>query len=468
MIDLKRKKIGIFGLSRSGKAALQFLTRFTPSQILVFDKTASAQDEEILALQQKITFQLVSKDFPLEALKHLDVLLVTSSGDAYSKYIAYAIEQKLQVISLLYLACQFIKAPIIAVTGTNGKTTTAHFIKQGLELAGKKVLALGGNFGPYLQDFNLLNQKVDYALLELSSTYLKHSYYFHPHIAVLLNVYAGHAERHPNFEDYAQTKAKIFSNQTSKDFLIHQTSQTVSELIVHNFCLSSPIGFAYGKEIKKGVYFDAQSHQVVWSDLKNKDYFNFKNTHIQSPAQMECLLAATAVLKKCNLTHEKIEMFLAQAKGLPHRLEYLGKVEGVDFYNDARAVNVASTMMALATFPLNSVILIAGGDYKERQNYESLIPLLKSKVACLILMGEKRRLFLEKWGSACPTFTLASLEDAFELARKKMRAGAVVLLSPACPEEAIKSSTNLERGEQFRKMFEAIKSKGRKLSPLKI
>ena len=338
--------------------------------------------------------------------------------------------------------------PVVAVTGSNGKTTTTGLIAAILRRCGRRPF-VGGNFGtPFI---NAVENERDYdlALLEMSSFQLKNTSAFSPLVAVVLNVSPNHLDAHPDYADYVDSKRRIFANQTPKQWAVANggDSEAAAMLgcsnarkVIFDRSVSRPqpgLVTARGRT----VFFNGESYDLSGSNLEGAH--NLEN----------CMAAvAVAAILGCDpaLTAQAVREF----RPPPHRMEFVREIGRARVYDDSKATNPAATARALESLAA-PVVLISGGKDK-KTGYAALRPLVEGKVSSLVLFGESRAAMRAELGGLAKTFVAASLEDAVRRALSDAEPGGSVLFSPACSSFDMFSSFE-ERGREFKRIVRTFK-----------
>jgi len=457
MLSLRNKKVTVLGLLDPGLAAIRFLQK-QGAKVIAVGVVTDAILQEIKEEFKNTPCQFFSPEIPKNTLLNSELVIQTSGGGRkYSVEIEEARAKGVPILTDLEFACQYYQAPMIAVTGTNGKTSVVKIIQSLLEQGGKKVLVAGGDYQDFC-DSLLKTGPWDFVLLELNSSRLFRLGHFHPHIAVLLNLYPGHSERHGSFEEYSKIKAKIFKELDATDYLVCQDQQEIVDLVRGLGVKGKVFPFSFFKPPVRGTFFQAgKPRKIVFLSAKgDKHEFVADALGLEAVSDYLNLMAGVTVAKLCGIEDSQVQAGIRQFKSLPNRLEFVRSIEGVRYFNDAKSVNVASTSVALDTFPDKNVILIAGGQYKSKQFYNFLLPNLEKKVRVLVLFGEYRRKFEEKWGKATETYVVPTLMEAVQLASKFAQKGDVVLFSPACVAESHVHANPKARGDEFKRVLGEI------------
>ena len=446
---LKNKKGVVIGLARSGVAVAQFAS-LRGAKVTVTDlkpKSELQSSLKLLAPYKKIKYELGRH--PLKTLLVADFFVVSPGVPLTNPLIEQALKKNKKVMSEIEFAFQFISVPLVAVTGTNGKTTTTMMIGEMLKNT-KKSVFVGGNIGNALTNMLLSKEKYQIAVAEVSSFQLEHVEHFQPKIALILNLTPDHLDRHGSMENYRKIKGRIFQNQRATDVLILNADD---DLVKTYAAETRSKVYFFGKgglsEGQEGVYYkdgrfylktkDLGREQYVTDQVKVKGYHNKENF-------MASLLAAK--LLKCS--SEAIQTTLNTFQGVPHRLEYVKTRGYVEFYNDSKATNPCSVMCSLESFD-RPLILIMGGRDKGCE-FEILRPLIQQKVKTLILLGEAKEKINRAIGDYTETFLVGTLEEALFMAYQKSRAGDVILFSPGC--SSFDMFKNYEdRGDRFKELL---------------
>ncbi|MFH1361328.1 MAG: UDP-N-acetylmuramoyl-L-alanine--D-glutamate ligase [bacterium] len=423
-MNYKDKKIVVFGLARSGLAAAQKLALLGARVTITDKKKEEHFDPKIIRHLKGLGVICELGGHPENLLSGAD-LIVVSPGIHLD--IPVLSKTRVPIISEIELAFQLLKKPIIAVTGTNGKTTTTTLIGEMLKAGGKKV-AVAGNIGNPLVEVD--DVELDYIVAEISSYQLEVIDKFKPWISVILNIQPDHLERHKTMAEYIKQKAKIFLNQTGDDYLIYNLDdQEVSAMV---------------KTAKsKLIPFSKSETEIIT--------LSPKEIKIPGRHNLENALAAAKVADLCEIDGKTVAGVLRAFPGVEHRIEFTATINGVDFYNDSKATNPDSTLVAIETFAGKGLVLILGGKDKG-VSLAALSAKIKESVKGVILIGEAAQRFsqsLKTVGYENIYFT-QTMNAAIEKARFLARPGEIVLLSPACASFDMFANFE-ERGQVFKK-----------------
>ena len=426
MLAIKDKKMLIVGLGKSGISCARFLKEQGALVTATDSKSIDDLTEEAKGLR--------SIGIHLEANGHRNdtflgsYMIVMSPGVSMDiEPVKLARDKGIKIISEIELAYNFIKTPIIAITGTNGKTTTTSLIGEILRKSQKEVF-VGGNIGNPLIEYTSLKKETDYIVAEISSFQLEGIVNFRPNIAVLLNLSPDHLDRYPSYQDYIKAKERIFLNQNKADVAILNADDPLISKIADSLKDVRKIYFSKKEKIDKGIYLEGDS--IVSEVHSQKCFYSTEAFKIKGVHNMENIMAAIAAAQLCKCNNEQIKDAIDNFTGLEHRMEFVQEISRVHYYNDSKATNAGAVEKSLMSFN-QPVILIAGGKDKGT-GYDTLKNLVKEKVKRLILIGEAKGILFKELGSLTQTLTADTLQEAVEIAWLDSSPGDIVLLSPAC------------------------------------
>ena len=422
MMELKNKILCVIGLGKTGIAVANFLSREGARVTVTDSKPREQLLEPLKQLRADVKTRFENSEPPSDA----ELVVLSPGVDIHSSFLENANQTGIEIISEIELANRFNTVPIIAITGTNGKSTCTSLIAEIISQSGKTVHA-GGNLGtPFI---SLLDQgDADYRILELSSFQMEATSGLHPIVSVILNISPDHMDRHKDFKSYVELKEKIFAHQTQNDFLIlNQDDPNTCNL--GKGCPAERILFSTQTELDKGIFL--RGNRIIARFQNNeREMISLESLSKGMRWQVENILPAIAVALLLDVSQEVILQALKNFTVLEHRLEWVRTMNGVDFVNDSKGTNVGSVCKSLNTFD-RPIILIAGGKDKET-DFSPLKSLMKEKVKHLVLIGETRDKFKGILNGSFGYEESDSLEEAVRLAKAKADDGDVVLLSPAC------------------------------------
>ena len=447
VMDLNGKKVLVVGLARTGLATAKFLK----ARGAVVTTTEIRSKEEMGEGAKELEGMGLSSEWGghrTETFLRPDLIVVSPGVDLNIKPIGAARKKGIQVISEIELAYRFISVPIIAVTGTNGKTTTTLLIGEMLKEDGRKV-GVGGNVGEPLILFADGEDPWEVLVAEISSFQLEGIEDFHPRLSVLLNITEDHLDRYARYEEYIEAKSRIFKNQNSGDTAILNGDDPVV-MSSGKGVKARKILFSLKEKLDEGAFSDGKA---VFLRLDGREEsYSLARTPLKGVHNVENMMAAIATSRLFGGSKEAVETALNRFKGLEHRLEFVREIRGVRFYDDSKGTNVGSVVKSLQSFS-QPVILIAGGKDKNG-DLGPLRELIRSRVKRLILIGEARERMERDLGGLTDTVVAKSLEEAVHLAYQTAGEGEVVLLSPACSSFDMFRDYK-ERGKVFK---EAVRS----------
>jgi len=419
-MELKNKNLTVIGLGQTGIAVANFLSQHGARVTVTDSKSREQLLEPLKQLSADVKIIFENPEPPSDT----EVVVLSPGVDIHSPFLENAKRKGIEIISEIELANRFNTVPIVAITGTNGKSTCTSLVAEIFGQSGKTVHA-GGNLGtPFI---SLLDQ-ADYRILELSSFQMEATSGLHPVVSVILNISPDHMDRHKDFQSYVALKEKIFALQTRSDFLILNHDDPNTRGMGTN-CPAERILFSTQTELENGIF--VRGNRII-ARLKNseQEVLSLESLSRGMQWQVENILPAVATALLLNVSLEAIQQALKNFTGLEHRLEWVRNVNGVDFVNDSKGTNVGSVCKSLNTFD-RPIILIAGGTDKDT-DFSPLKSLMKEKVKHLVLIGETRNKFKGILNGSFGYEESDSLEEAVSLAKAKAEDGDVVLLSPAC------------------------------------
>lgn len=443
-MEISGKKITVVGLGKSGVAASHLLLSHGAKVSVSEEKKDRSLDQTAKSLVRAgISVELGGHT--REWIKGRDLIVTSPGVSVTSPPLQWAREEGIPVLSEIELGYLFCKGKIIAVTGSNGKSTTVTLLGRMLEEARKKVFVCGNIGEAFCEKIPQIGAG-DWAVLEVSSFQLEECHAFHPHIAVVLNLSPNHLDRHASFEEYRLSKRRIAKAQTESDFLLlngdDPFTKTLGEGLPVQKCYFSRSGKVDGVFTKgKDVFSSLKGGEEKICTL---DRIRIPGSHNEENA-----LAAILAALLAGADPSAIQKSLLSFEGLSHRIEFVGGgKKGVRFFNDSKSTTVSSTLRALETLP-SPLLLIAGGREKNEDFLAfSKSPLLK-KIKEIFLIGEAKEKIRAAVDGKVPTTFAGTLEEAVECAYRSAQAGEAVLLSPMCTSFDMFKDFE-ERGDRFK------------------
>ncbi|QJW48753.1 UDP-N-acetylmuramoyl-L-alanine--D-glutamate ligase [bacterium BFN5] len=446
-MQFKEKKIVVLGAGISGVGVAGILQQLGANVILNDAKPAEKIKQDFSGLEMlgvKLIFGIQDESI----LQNVDYLVISPGLSINLPLIQKAKSQGILVMSEVEVAYQLCRAPIIAITGTNGKTTTTTLVGEMLQTTGKEIV-IGGNIGSSLTKEVAAVTSAGMVVAEISSFQLEGVVDFRPQIAAILNLTPDHLDRHKTMEIYKKTKETIFKNQTADDFLVlNYDDAQVREMAGR--AASRIMFFSRKEELPEGIYVKNETITILWdgkkyevcsvNDIKTKGGHNIENT-----------LAACGMAFLAGAKVIELAKVIKKFGGVEHRIEFVARINGAEYYNDSKATNPESSIKALEAFD-GHVILIAGGRDKKTELTE-FVQLISDKVDHLILLGEAQVRFKEAayQGGVKNIHPVQSFEEAVHLAHCLAGGNQVVLLSPACSSYDMFDNYE-ERGKVFKNL----------------
>jgi UDP-N-acetylmuramoylalanine--D-glutamate ligase len=452
MMELKGKKVLVVGLGKSGLAAALFLRR-RGAQVTVSDvRSAEALAKEIPALIEE-GIMVEAGGHGLLTFRRQDLIVVRPGVPLDTPELAQVKSFGLPVIGELELAARFLKGKMIAVTGSNGKTTTTTLLGEILTAAGLPTL-VGGNIG--VPVVALLDSSTDetWSVLEVSSFQLETTQQFHPSIAVILNITPDHLDRHGSFENYCAVKERIFAQQAAEDVLVLNADNTPCEAAASR-AVARVYWFSIEHPVPQGAWLE--SGFVVYRSAKNaatEKIMPLSGIPLKGAHNVENVLAAVVAARQVGVPAKSIRSAIEKFEAVEHRLEYVATRNGVEFYNDSKATNVDATAKAVAAFS-GGIHLILGGKDKN-SDYTQLADLLRQRVSAVYSIGAAAAKIESHLRGVVSIYSCETLDKAVAAAAAAARPGEVVVLAPAC--SSYDQFENYEqRGSVFKQLVKELK-----------
>jgi UDP-N-acetylmuramoylalanine--D-glutamate ligase len=427
--DIRNRKVTVLGAARSGLAAARLL-KSQGVHVFVSDKESAEKLKVALP-------SLQSAGIPFEVGGHTDrvydcSLMVISPGvPSNAPVVVEAQKRGINVVSEMELASWFCKAPILAVTGSNGKTTTTTLVGKIFEHAKRKCV-VAGNIGTAFSSVVLDLDQESIAIVEVSSFQLDHIQSFHPKTAVILNITPDHLDRYgKSFENYTASKCRVFENQTMEDFLVYGFDDPMTSLEVRKHAPQHvrALPFTAKARLDDGAYVD-KGRVVISESGRLEEIVDVKDISIKGLHNLYNSMAAALAARIMGVAPEPIRETLKTFEGVEHRLESVRELNGVKYVNDSKATNVDSVWYALQSFDEPLIVLMGGRD--KGNDYSRLNDLVREHVKAIVAIGESAGKVTEAFQNITTVEQAESMEAAVKTASRLAARGDVVLLSPAC------------------------------------
>jgi UDP-N-acetylmuramoylalanine--D-glutamate ligase len=449
-MNLEKKKVTVVGLGKSGEAAAALLAG-QGAEVLIVDDEITTPPVALTQLKCDLPIRFQLGRFDMEDILSSEMVVVSPGVPLTRLPMAELKAADIPVIGEMELASRFLVAPIIAITGTNGKSTTATLTAEILKEHGFKVF-LGGNIGTPLSLAAF--RPFDFIVVEVSSFQLETIETFRPKIAALLNVTCDHQDRHGNMENYRRLKERIFENQKRVDYAVLNADAfppiPLFPSSYPNTCKGIPIWFSRsGPNLfpRQGVTLikDALVSSITG---KEDPIVGIKAIKLVGSHNIENVMAAVTIALLAGASHDAIQKTLARFTGLPHRMEQVRELKGVRYINDSKGTNVGAVLKSLEGINTR-VILIAGG-LDKGSDFTPLREVIFKKVKRLILMGEAIEKLAHCFKGHPAIDRVHSMEEAVLIASASAAKGDVVLLSPGCASYDMFNNYE-HRGDTFKK-----------------
>ena len=427
-MELKGKRVLVVGLGKSGLAAALFLGR-RGAQVTVSDvRSADALANEIPALLEQ-GIMVESGGHGLLTFRRQDLIVVSPGVPLDTPALAQVRSFGIPVIGELELASRFMQGSVLAITGSNGKTTTTTLTGAILKAGGLPTL-VGGNIGVPVISLVGETTRETWSVLEVSSFQLETTEQFHPRIAVILNITPDHLDRHGTFENYALAKERIFAAQDTNDAVVlnadnPRTAAAAPRVKATLYWFSAQHEVSRGAWVRDGRIVYRADEGAAVEDIMALQEIRLKGAH-----NVENVLAAACAARLAGVPADVVRKAIEGFAAVEHRLEYVATVNGVEFYNDSKATNVDATAKAVEAFP-GGIHLILGGKDKG-SDYTALNVLLKNRVQAIYTIGSAAAKIESQLSGVVPLHSCQTLETAVAAAANAARPGEVVLLAPAC------------------------------------
>jgi len=424
-MDVKGKRVLVVGLGKSGVASALFLES-RGARVTVSD--AKSEDQ----LRNEIP-ALLDRGITVETGKHgertfrdQDLIVVSPGVPANVDPLQHARRLGIPVIGEIELTARFLRGNIVAITGSNGKTTTTTLTGEIIASGGRKTL-VGGNIGTPAITFVEQSSTDTWVVLEISSFQLESIETFRPHISAILNVTPDHLDRHGSMENYIAAKTRIFENQTSDDYAVLNADDAICHRL-GTALKPQVLWFSRQHPVERGAY--VQGGAIFYRNGEEVEIMPVSEIALKGSHNVENVLAAVAIGMAAGIEPAAIRRAVKDFRAVEHRLEYVATLRGVQYYNDSKATNVDATIKALQSFPANIHLILGGKD--KGSDYTELGALIAERVKRVYTIGAAAAKIESQIGNAVPVISALTLESAVRKAADLASEGDVVLLAPAC------------------------------------
>lgn len=448
-MEVQGKKVTVIGLGKSGFSAAKWLSRQRADVTVSDIKKASEIDPDITGELVRIGVRLQTGGHDRDTFLSSDLIVISPGVPHDMAPLAAARSRGIPILGEMELAFRWIDIPVLAVTGTNGKSTVTTLLGSMIRNAGYKAF-VGGNIGTPLIDYLADGQRADLAVVEVSSFQLDTAETFSPHIALLLNITPDHLDRYAGYEEYVKSKLSIFRHQGPGQFAILNDDDPR----LSRYAPSGPSVLRYGLNPGEHRHAWIEGNTLIARVPNGREHpFDLKDFALPGSHNRENLMGVVLAGLALQIEPPVIQTTIRSFRGLPHRIELAGRFEGVSFYDDSKATNVDAAMRSILSFD-HQVVLIAGGRHKGA-DYGPLVRAVKAQVRKAVLLGEAKSIMADSLKGEIPYEFAGDMQEAVNRAFSSARRNDVVLLAPAC------SSFDMyrdyaHRGNVFRQAVEVL------------
>ncbi|MBC6415295.1 MAG: UDP-N-acetylmuramoyl-L-alanine--D-glutamate ligase [Bdellovibrionales bacterium] len=456
--ELSGKKIAVIGLGQTGIALSRFLLKHN-AKVTISDHKSEAELSVALETIQDLPLKFELEGHNPKTLIQQDYVILSPGVPSHLKLFNYVKSQGIKVTGEFEFASRFIKEPMTVITGTNGKTTVLDIAHLFLKESGVNVW-VGGNHKQALSQYLYEDKKADVLLIEASSFMLEHVEQMKAKTLVFTNLAANHLDRYASMKDYMLAKRRIFINTSAETTsILNADSNAIIEMARDPVVQRGCIFYFSTRKVLKPQIMNIGGAVLIGDEIQLRtkpdiEYYSLKNCLLKGKHSKENMMTALLIAKEHGGEWSALQKSIDLYKGLPHRLEYVRKVGGVNFYNDSKATNVLAVMRALEAFEDNVILIMGGKD--TGLDYKPLAPIIKRKVKSLILIGDAKENINRHIGQSTETFLIGTFDEAVFISYHKSRIGDTVLLSPGCPSFDMFSSY-IERGRHFKSLVKKFK-----------
>lgn len=459
--QLEGKKVLVVGLARCGVSLAHFLTE-CGAVVTISDHKSKPELASSLEHIDGLNVQLDLGGHSPKVFLAQDVIILSPGVPPNLKIFEYARNNRVIVTGEFEFASWFIKEPMVAITGTNGKSTVAKLTELFLKESGVRAW-LGGNFGePMVEYLRKVKsgEKFDAVVAEVSSFQLEHCDKYTPQNIIFTNLAENHQDRYKSMEDYVNAKRRIFQNVNhATTSILNADDNAVVELARDPSVQRGRIFYFSRKAVLEPQIMQIGGASCIKDEIKVRtgpeiELFSVRNMKMRGKHSIDNIMAAILAAREHGAQHDPIQKVIDTYTGMPHRLEYVRRVGGVEFFNDSKATNVHAVMRALDAFEENVILIMGGKD--TNLSYEPLREMVKRKVKTLILVGEAKERMNRDLGDWAETFLIGTFEEAVLIAYQKSRIGDKVLLSPGASSFDMFDSYE-ERGNYFKELVGKFK-----------
>lgn len=451
-MELQGKKVLVFGSGISGIGAAKLLEA-VGARVVLYDGNEKLKKEE---LQKKLpkgsACEIVLGELSGEVISTLDLAVMSPGVPLDIAPVERMQAAGVPVWGEVELAYRMGEGTVLAITGTNGKTTTTALLGEIMKAYANSVFVVGNIGNPYTEAALSMNED-SYTVAEISSFQLETTHTFAPKVSAILNITEDHLNRHHTMKEYIRVKELIAANQTKDDFcILNYEDEELRRFAEH--CPATVVFFSSERKLEKGVYLDG-TRIVLKTDAEEVELVRTEELKLLGQHNYENVMAAAAMAYCAGVPKEVIRKAASAFRAVAHRIEFVEEIHGVAYYNDSKGTNPDAAIKGIQA--MNRPTFLIGGGYDKESSYEEWIQAFEGKVKELVLIGQTREK-IEKAAHACGfyhTILADSLEEAVKICAEKAQKGDVVLLSPACASWG-QFDNYEQRGDKFKEYVRSM------------
>lgn len=446
------KKVLVFGSGKSGIGSVKLLKKHG-ADVILYDGNEKLDEKKIReSLKEEEKIKIILGRFPEELLEELSLVVLSPGVPTDLPVIERMRRERLPVIGEVELAYEYGKGSVLAITGTNGKTTTTTLLGEIMKAyKGSDVFVVGNIGNPYTAAAEEMTE-ASVAVAEMSSFQLESIITFKPHVSAILNYTPDHLDRHHTMEAYIAAKENIARNQTKEDFCVLNYEEEIMREFAKNL-KCQVLYFSSQRKLEKGIYLDGDD--IIYRNQEEVLVCSTKELQILGTHNYENVMVAVCMAAVYGVPMEMIRNTVKAFKGVEHRIEYVTEKKGVVYYNDSKGTNPDAAIKAIQA--MNRPTVLLGGGYDKKSEYTQWIKSFDGKVTKLILMGEtKEKIAADALKCGFTDYVYAdTFEEAVHMAAEYARPGDAVLLSPACASWGMFPNYEV-RGEKFKEIVNSL------------
>ena len=450
-MEFKDKTFLVVGTGVSGIAAVKLLGRMG-AKIILFDSNAKLDCEAVRGkIPEEIEFDFVLGAIPSSVMDKVDIAILSPGVPTDLPFVLEMQEHNIKIWGEIELAYRCSKGKLLAITGTNGKTTTIALVGEILKTYYKSVFVVG-NIGLPYTEYALDMTEDSVTVAEVSSFQLETIHKFHPQVSAILNITPDHLNRHHTMECYAETKARIAKNQTKDEICVLNYEDAYLQKLAKDMS-ADVFWFSSEHILERGIWLEGE--QIYYCDTEKIPVCTIHDMNLLGKHNYENVMAAIAITMHAGVPIDCIRQAIRDFQAVEHRIEFVKEVNGVRYYNDSKGTNPDAAIKAVEAMVRPTIVI--GGGYDQKNTYEEWIASFGDKVKCLVLLGETKDAIAATAKKAGFTNIIMtqSLQEAVEVSSREAKSGDAVLLSPACASWDMFNSYE-ERGKLFKEYVRAL------------